>query len=66
MKMKPCDDVAFLKLIIRSADTGDGWRNVSTQLWPLVEKFKHQDLIELRGGNQVRLSSRGLVIADYI
>lgn len=66
MKMKPDDNVAFLKLIIRSADTGDGWRNVSAQVWPFVKEFKHQDLIELRGDDQVRLSARGLVIADYI
>lgn len=61
------DQASFLKLILRSADIGDGWRQVSPQLWPLVETFKHPELLELKDeARQARLSNRGLIVADYI
>lgn len=59
-------DVSFLKLILRSKDVGDGWRNVSAAVWPLVTEFPHPELIRVRNGNQVRLSRRGMIVADYI
>lgn len=61
------EQVSFLKLILRSADVGDGWRQCSFHVYPLAETFKHPELLELNeGAKQVRLSARGLVVADYI
>ena len=65
MKIKD-KDVAFLKLLLRSPDVGDGWRNVSAMIWPLVAAFPHPELIRMRNGNQVKLSGRGLTLVDYI
>lgn len=65
MKIAPRDK-EFLKLLLRSPDVGDGWRNVSSAVWPLVAAFKHPELIRMRNGNQVKLSGRGLIIVDYI
>ncbi len=59
-------DIEFLKLILRSEDQGEGWRNVSQILWPLVTAFPYPELIRMRNGNQVKLSKRGLIIMDYI
>jgi len=56
----------FLKLLLRSPDIGEGWRNVSQTVWPLVDAFQHKDLIETKDGNKVRLSERGLVLVDYV
>lgn len=60
------NDKGFLRLILRSPDKGDGWRSVSATLWPLVSAFKHQELLETKDDNMVRLSDRGLTIIDYI
>ncbi len=59
-------DLGFLKLLLRSPDVGDGWRNVSATVWPLVAGFSHPELIRVRNGNQVKLSERGLTVVDYI
>jgi hypothetical protein len=56
---------SFLALIMRSPDLGDGWRSVSTQVWPLVEAFEAQDLIE-KGNLTVRLSEKGQAVAQYV
>lgn len=67
MNKLAADDIAFLKLILRSPDIGNGWRQVSNTLWLVVEEFKHQELIELwHGFKRVRLSGRGLIVVDYI
>ena len=63
------DDKAFLKLICRSPDTGEGWRNVSAPLWKFVTGFPHQDLIESEAkenGGRVRLSSEGEIFTKYM
>lgn len=65
MKIQP-KDMSFLKLLMRSPDVGDGWRNVSAVVWPLVAGFKHPELIRMRNGNQVKLSDRGLTVVEYI
>jgi len=62
---------AFARLIQRSADLGDGWRNVSNTLRKLVtaKSSLAPDLFELREvetGLQVRLSSDGEVVARYL
>lgn len=58
-------DKGFLHLILRSPDLGDGWRRVSDMVWPLVEKFPHQELIETRQ-SEVRLSEKGVTVAGYL
>lgn len=59
-------DRSFLKLLLRSPDIGDGWRKVSSVVWPLVLEFPHPELIRLRNGCEVRLSKSGLVLVDYL
>ena len=65
MKIEP-KAMSFLKLLLRSPDIGEGWRNVSASVWPLVLAFPHQELLETKDGNAVRLSERGLTVVDYI
>lgn len=60
-------EVNFLKLIIRSTDRGDGWRQVSTLLWRLVHEFKPKELIEIDYDKlRVRLSERGKIVVEYL
>jgi hypothetical protein len=62
-------ELGFLRLILRSPDRGDGWRSVSSVVWPLVESFTQPDLIEIEpsaDGGRVRLSPRGAIVIDYI
>ena len=58
-------DKQFIALLLRSPDTGDGWRNVSKIVWPLVTVFAHQELIETKEG-AVRLSALGKTVITYI
>lgn len=64
------EDVSFIRLLQRSTDTGDGWRNVSTLLWRLVERFPHKELLEtdlkIDGSGKVRLSERGRIVVEYL
>lgn len=60
-------EIGFLCLLLRSEDVGDGWRLVSGVVWPLVEGFTRQGLIELNPNlRQVRLSEAGRVVVGYI
>jgi hypothetical protein len=63
-------EINFIKLILRSPDSGDGWRNVSIMLWRLVEDFDKKELIENEqyadGSGRVRLSPLGLSVVNYI
>jgi hypothetical protein len=59
----------FLSLILRSPDQGDGWRNVSAVVWPLVAEFKRQELIEIQycgDDRHVRLTPEGNTVAKYL
>jgi hypothetical protein len=59
-------DTSLLKLIQRSADIGDGWRQVNDLLWPSVLEYKDQDLIDLDHENKcVRVSAEGLIVLKY-
>jgi hypothetical protein len=64
------DSRQFLRLLLRSPDLGDGWRRVSKMVWPLVEEFTEQDLIEKlesdEGGGNVRLSQKGQAVIEYV
>lgn len=55
---------AFLALVMRSPDIGDGWRKVSQQVWPLVEAFEAPDLIE-KGDMCVRLTEAGNTVFRF-
>lgn len=62
-------ETGFLRLLLRSPDQGEGWRKVSPVVWPLVEQFTRQEVIETEAapdGGRVRLSERGRVLVDYI
>ena len=63
-------DKDFIRLLLRSKDTGDGWRNVSKQVWPLVEQFGEQRLLEKQAGEdgsgKVRLTDNGQTVAEYL
>lgn len=56
----------FLRLLLRSPDCGDGWRKVSTMCWFLVRNFPHQELIETKDENMVRLSESGKTVVEYL
>lgn len=60
----------FIRLILRSPDVGDGWRNVSQVLRKTVLAgiSEFPELYETRelAGLQVRLSERGNVVKDYL
>lgn len=62
-----CD---FIRLLLRSPDIGRGWRTVGKMVAPATEKMfaEHPELYEIdrSDGVKIRLSERGLVIADYV
>lgn len=62
-------DKSFLQLLMRLPDTGDGWRQVSEILWPLVARFSAPELLECdrqTQGGRVRLSENGLLVTKYL
>lgn len=64
--MIPEKDKEFIKLIVRSPDRGDGWRNVSDVVWPLVEAFSVSALIEVDKENKrIRLTQEGVTFVTY-
>jgi len=57
----------MLQLIKRSPDIGDGWRQVSGTLWPLVGEQAHPDLTELDADTKrVRFTKEGETIMRYV
>jgi hypothetical protein len=60
-------DVELLRLILRSPDVGDGWRNVSGVLWEHVVKNAVIDLVEFDYENKrVRFSPEGVIVMRYL
>jgi hypothetical protein len=62
---------AFISLLLRSPDLGDGWRKVSNMLREVATKEvnKAPELFELMDdadGMRVRLTERGQAVAAYI
>lgn len=56
----------MLRLIERSPDVGDGWRQVSSVLWRHVLDQAHPDLTELDRRNlRVRLNEKGRTVLEY-
>lgn len=66
----------FLRLVLRSKDAYDGWRNVSQVVWPLVLKFQdtRPELVDVKPfdmatdklAGRVRLTERGRIVAEYL
>ncbi len=60
-------DRNFIHLILRSPDLGDGWRQVSSVAWPLIDRFQSDALIEKDEVNLlVRLTEKGDTVAEYV
>jgi hypothetical protein len=57
----------MLRLIERSSNLGEGWRQVSNPLWKHVVEQSHPDLVELDHENKrVRFSPDGLTVMRYL
>ena len=61
----------FMRLVARSPDQGDGWRSVSDMLRPMSENMAAQrpelyETKEVDGKFMIRLSERGIVLAEYL
>jgi hypothetical protein len=58
---------SLLRLVARSPDIGDGWRQVSDVLWTHVQKWAHPGLTEIDEGlKRIRLSPDGLIVMRYL
>jgi acetamidase/formamidase len=59
---------SFVALIVRSEDKGDGWRQVSKAVWPLVAKAAlPTDLLEVDADTlRVRFTDAGNAVAAYV
>lgn len=56
----------LLRLIERSPDIGEGWRQVSQLLWPTVSANCHPQLMELNTENRrIRITAEGETIMRY-
>lgn len=59
----------FLKLVLRSPDVGDGWRNVSRVLWNLIEEQAESlpELIEIdKEAFRLRFTKEGEIVVRYL
>ncbi len=56
----------MLRLVQRSPDIGDGWRQVSEMLWPLVTSSGHTELLEKDAENlRVRFTQEGKTVVRF-
>lgn len=55
--------IPLLKLVQRSRDIGDGWRQVNENVWPHVQGLP-EDLAEY-GDKTIRLTEGGAAVAKY-
>ena len=57
----------LVRLIERSPDIGDGWRQCTEAIWPLVVERAPSELVELDPALfRIRFSERGLIVKDYL
>lgn len=57
----------LMKLIARSADIGEGWRQVPDPIWNAVKHFARSDLMEIdEPSKRIRLTDDGRVVLKYI
>ena len=68
LKNVSLQQIDLCKLINRSPDVGDGWRQSGPSLWTnLILKVKHDDLMELDHDNMlVKLTNEGSILLQYI
>jgi hypothetical protein len=60
-------DKKMIRLLLRSKDNGNGWRNVSNAVWPLIERIKAKELFEIEESEKrIRLSTEGKIVAKYL
>ena len=61
-------ETELLRLIARSPDAGDGWRQASPAIYTLwLRSFGRPELVELDDENlRIRLSERGSIILEYV
>ncbi len=58
--------IDFMRLLRRSPDIGDGWRQSGAMLWPLVQKFANPELTELDTEKmRVRLTEKGETLLRF-
>lgn len=61
------EEKSFLKLVERSPDRGEGWRQCTEATWPLVEKFSRTELVERdEEKRKIRLTARGRDVLEYL
>ena len=48
MPMNPYPTKDLIKLVERSPDLGNGWKQVSKQLWPIISEHADLNVFELR------------------
>lgn len=59
----------FLKLVLRSPDVGEGWRNVSRAVWKIIEEQAESlpELIEIdKDTFRLRLTKEGQIVVRYL
>ena len=61
------DQRSLMKLILRSPDLGDGWRQCSDLLWPHVRRVYDQipELFEVNDLQQIRISPEGTIALKW-
>ncbi len=62
-------NIDILRLIERSKDIGDGWRQCSQRLWPAIttEAAKLEELVELDKENQrIRITAAGKTLLKWV
>jgi hypothetical protein len=60
------NDRILFALINRSRDIGDGWRQVSDQLWPHIRPQAHPQLVEVDEVlKRIRFTTEGLTVLRY-
>lgn len=57
----------LFSLINRSRDLGDGWRQVSDQLWPHIRPQAHPQLTEIdENSKRIRFTAEGHTVMKYL